>query len=75
MALDVHMRETDAFSWSMEGDPRLRMTVVAVAVLDGTPNWDEVVARAERLSRAVPLFRQKVVPAPARLAPPKWVVD
>lgn len=73
--VDVHMRETDAFSWSMEGDPRLRMPVVAVAVLDGTPDWDEVATRLERVTRAAPMFRQRVVMPPGRLAPPKWVVD
>ncbi|HET6817567.1 MAG TPA: wax ester/triacylglycerol synthase domain-containing protein [Mycobacteriales bacterium] len=73
--VDVHMRETDAFSWTMEKDPVLRMPVMAVAILDGTPDWDEVVRRMERVSRAVPLFRQRVVTTPAKLAPPKWVVD
>ncbi len=73
--VDVHMRETDAFSWSMESDPRLRMPVVAVAVLDGTPDWDEVGRRLERLTRAAPMFRQRVVAPPGHLAPPKWVVD
>lgn len=73
--IDVHMRETDAFSWTMEKDPVLRMTVVAVAVVDGVPDWDEVVRRMERLTRAVPMFRQRVIPTPGGLAPPKWVVD
>lgn len=75
MTVDTHMRETDAFSWSMEGDPRLRMTVTAVARLDGSPDWAEVIRRADRLSRTVPLFRQRVVPTPGGVAPPKWVVD
>jgi diacylglycerol O-acyltransferase len=73
--VNVHMRETDAFSWTMERDPVLRMTVVALALLDGVPNWDEVTRRMERLTRVVPMFRQRVVPTPAGLAPPKWVVD
>ncbi len=74
-SVDGHMRETDAFSWSMESDPRLRMPVVAVAVVDGTPDWDEVAARLELMTRAAPMFRQRVVVPPGHLAPPKWVVD
>ncbi len=69
------MRETDAFSWSMESDPRLRMPVTAVALLDATPDWDEVTARLDRVTRVAPMFRQRIVSPPGHLAPPKWVVD
>ncbi len=34
--VDVHMRDSDAFSWYMEKDPLLRSTVVSVMVLDGS---------------------------------------
>ncbi|RFZ71323.1 hypothetical protein CKW46_13945 [Mycobacterium liflandii] len=36
------MRKSDAFTWSMESDPRLRSTVVTVLLLDRSPDWDEV---------------------------------
>ena len=39
------MRNTDAFTWAMESDPRLRSTVVTVIVLDKSPDWDEVRTR------------------------------
>ena len=74
-AVAVHMRETDSFSWTMERDPLLRMPIVAVARLVGTPDVDHLAGRLDRLTRAVPLFRQKVVESPLRLAPPAWVVD
>ena len=32
--VDVHMRDSDAFSWYMENDPLLRSTVVSVMILD-----------------------------------------
>ena len=73
--IDTHMRETDAFNATMEKDPRLRMTVVCIGVLDRVPDWDEVVARLGRLAHAVPLFHQRVVDVPAGLAPPKFVAD
>jgi hypothetical protein len=40
--VEVHMRDSDAFSWYMEKDPLLRSTVVAVTLLDGSPDWDRL---------------------------------
>ncbi|UXA16996.1 wax ester/triacylglycerol synthase domain-containing protein [Mycobacterium sp. SMC-4] len=65
------MRNSDAFTWSMESDPRLRSTVVTVLMLDRTPDWDEVRERVERLSQELPMLRQTVVASPAP-APPRW---
>jgi len=73
--VEVHMRDTNAFAWYMEQDPLLRSTVVVVLMLDGTPDWDELVDRLERFTRLAPGFRQKVVLPPLRLATPRWVVD
>lgn len=72
---DVHMRETDAFSWYMERDPLLRSTVVAVMVLDRAPDQERLLARLERASRIVPGLRHRLVEPPLRLASPRWVVD
>ena len=65
------MRPSDAFTWSMESDPRLRSTVVTVIVLDRPPDWDVVRARFEVVSRTLPMFRRRVVDSPAP-APPRW---
>ncbi|MGB3229657.1 MAG: wax ester/triacylglycerol synthase domain-containing protein [Mycobacterium sp.] len=65
------MRNSDAFTWAMETDPRLRSTVVTVIVLDRSPDWDEVRGRFEDIARAVPMLRQRVVPSPSP-APPRW---
>ena len=69
------MRQNDAFTWYMEGDPDLRSTVVGIAWLDASPAWEDLVARLERATRLVPSFRQRLVEAPARLATPRWVTD
>lgn len=71
----VHMRNSDAFSWYMERDPALRSTIVTVLSLDGRPDRDRLTARAHRLTRELPMFRQRVVEPPWRLATPRWVVD
>jgi len=68
------MRNTDTFAWAMENDPVLRSTVVLVALLETAPSYDVVVDRFDRISRAVPLFRQRIVPNPPP-APPRWEVD
>jgi diacylglycerol O-acyltransferase / wax synthase len=68
------LRNSDAFVWSIESDPRLRSTIVTLILLDRSPDWDTLVNRFELLSRTVPMFRQRVVPSP-RPAPPRWEVD
>ncbi|MCV7123664.1 wax ester/triacylglycerol synthase domain-containing protein [Mycobacterium lacus] len=68
------MRNSDAFTWAMESDPRLRSTVVTVVLLDRSPEWDAVRARFDLLSRKLPMFRQRVVPSPPP-APPRWEYD
>lgn len=68
------MRNSDAFTWAMESDPRLRSTVVTVVLLDRTPDWDEVRHRFDVVSRELPMFRQRVMPTPPP-APPRWEYD
>ena len=65
------LRNSDAFTWAMESDPRLRSTVVTVVVLERSPDWDEVRDRFDLISRKVPMVRQRVVPSPSP-APPRW---
>jgi len=65
------MRNSDAFTWAMESDPRLRSTVVSVVLLEQTPDWGEVRERLDLISRKLPMFRQRVVASPPP-APPQW---
>jgi diacylglycerol O-acyltransferase len=65
------MRNTDAFTWAMESDPRLRSTVVTVIMLNRSPDWEEVRNRFRLISQKVPMMRQRVVPSPPP-APPRW---
>ena len=70
-----HVSDTDAFTMALERDPLLRSTVVAVAVLDRSPDWEVLEQRVERATRLSPTFRTKLVSSPFGLAPPRWVVD
>jgi diacylglycerol O-acyltransferase len=65
------MSNSDAFTWAMESDPRLRSTVVTVILLDRSPDWAEVRNRFDVISRTVPMVRQRVVASPPP-APPRW---
>jgi diacylglycerol O-acyltransferase len=65
------MRQTDAFAWAMESDPRLRSTVVAVILLDRSPEWADLRYRFDLMSRKFPVFRQRVVESPPPAAP-RW---
>jgi WS/DGAT/MGAT family acyltransferase len=68
------MRNSDAFTWAMESDPRLRSTVVTVVLLERSPDWDDVRERFDLISRKMPMFRQRVVVSPPP-APPRWEYD
>ena len=75
MVTDRFMEPTDAWIWYLEQDPMLRFTVTAVTLLDRVPDWDRLVDRVEKATRAAPHFRDRVVSSPLRLAPPRWVAD
>jgi WS/DGAT/MGAT family acyltransferase len=73
--MDVFMRDSDAFSWYMERDAALRSTVVAVAWLDHSPDLHVLTEKLEQVTRMIPMFRQRVLEPPGRLATPRWTVD
>ncbi len=73
--LEDHIGPVDAFTVTLERDPLLRATIVAVATFDRAPDWDVLVDRIDRATRLVPRFRQKLVTVPWGLAPPRWIVD
>ncbi|MFF5034969.1 wax ester/triacylglycerol synthase domain-containing protein [Nocardia salmonicida] len=69
-----YMSQTDFMSWRMEEDPILRSTIVAVALLDRSPDQARFVDMMHRAVDLVPLFRRKVEDSKG-LAPPRWVDD
>lgn len=66
----------DAATWrTAAGDPSLRSTVVAVALLDSTPSWRRLRARIERLTCMVPVLRQRPIRGTFGVASPRLAVD
>jgi diacylglycerol O-acyltransferase len=69
------MSDSDALMWSIEKDPLLRSTIVAVAILDQAPDRERLMDRIERSTRLIPRLRQTAVQSAFAVAPPKWVFD
>jgi len=66
------MSDVDALMWNIEKDPLLRSTIVAVGILDRTPDWATLRARFDRATVAIPRLRQRVLSPPFRIGPPRW---
>src|ERR1700758_4179198 len=58
-----------------EANPRTRSGIMALEILDTTPDWERFRTRFEIASRRVLRLRQKVVVPTFPTAAPRWVVD
>src|SRR5271163_1082312 len=58
-----------------EANPRTRSGIMALELLDTTPDWHRFRTRFENASRKVSRLRQKVVVPTLPTAAPRWVVD
>jgi WS/DGAT/MGAT family acyltransferase len=72
---DDRMSDGDALMWNIERDPLLRSTIAVVWLLDRAPDRERLERKIERATRAIPRLRQRVLPNPLALAPPRWQVD
>ncbi|HTY33868.1 wax ester/triacylglycerol synthase family O-acyltransferase [Mycobacterium sp.] len=58
-----------------EANPRTRSGIMALELLESTPDWDRFRTRFDNASRRVLRLRQKVVVPTLPTASPRWVVD
>ena len=58
-----------------EANPRTRSGIMALEILDTTPDWDRFRTRFDNASRRALRLRQKVVVPTLPTAAPRWVVD
>jgi diacylglycerol O-acyltransferase / wax synthase len=70
-----HLNASDALMWSIEKDPCLRSTIVAVSLLDRSPDWHRLSLLIADACDLIPRLRQRVVATPLRLGPPRWEHD
>ena len=69
------MNASDALLWTIERDPCLRSTIVAISMLDRSPDWKRLNSRVAETCEILPRLRQRAVAAPFRLGPPRWARD
>ncbi len=69
------MNAFESLMWRVEDASPVRSTCVGIELLDGTPDWADVVETHQRLARLVPRLRHRVVAPPMGLAPPRWAED
>ena len=70
------MNPLETAMWRAESaDPRLRVTVSLLELLDPVPDWDRLLAAHEWASRMVPRMRQRVLEPALALGTPAWVTD
>ena len=68
------MNPLETAMWRAESaDPRLRVTVSLLELLDPVPDWDRLLAAHEWASRMVPRMRQRVLEPALALGTPAWV--
>jgi len=69
----TQMNPLETAMWRAEAaDPRLRVNVSLLELLDPAPDWDRLLAAHEWASRMVPRIRQRVVEPAFSLGTPTW---
>src|SRR5438309_277604 len=75
LRFERRMSDAEALMWTIEKDPALRSSFLQLTLLDSAPDFERFRRRMARAVRVLPRLRQRVVPAPARFAPPEWADD
>lgn len=66
----------DAATWRTSSNDRtMRSTVVAVSLFDSTPDWERLRSRFERLTRMVPVLRERPLFGAVGVSSPRLAVD
>ena len=69
------MSGSDALLWTISADPVMRPTIVALMILDRTPDWSEVRSRIAQLTETVPRLRSRAVNRAPGRGRPQFVPD
>jgi WS/DGAT/MGAT family acyltransferase len=72
----TQMRGWDAATFrTAAGDPTMRSTVIALTILDSSPDWQRLRERIERLTLFVPALRMRPLYGALGLSAPRLAVD
>jgi diacylglycerol O-acyltransferase len=71
----TRLNASDALLWTIEQDPALRTTIMAVSMLDCSPDWTRLRQQMARVCDQATRFRQRIVEPPMRLGTPRWQID
>lgn len=70
------LRGWDAAAFrTASGDPSMRSTVVAMAILESAPNWERLRARLERLTLFIPELRMRPLHGMVGYSAPRLSID
>src|SRR5437588_5760688 len=75
LRFERRMSDAEALMWTLEKDPGLRSSFLQLTLLDRPPDFERFRRRMDRAVRVLPRLQQRVVPPPARFAPPEWADD
>src|SRR5438270_2697127 len=75
LRFERRMSDAEALMWTIEKDPALRSSFLQLTLLDSAPDFERFRRRMDRAVRVLPRLGQRVVPPPARFAPPEWADD
>ncbi len=56
---DSRMNQSDATMWRIERDPSLRTTIVGLAILSESPQWERLRTRIEEITWEIPRLRRR----------------
>lgn len=66
----------DAATWrTASGDRNMRSSIVALTLLDSAPDWKRLRARFERLTRLVPVLRERPLFGAVGISMPRLAID
>jgi WS/DGAT/MGAT family acyltransferase len=66
------MSAWETLMWRVEERSTIRSTCIGLEILDGTPEWADILAAHARLVTVAPRLRHRVVVPPGGVAPPRW---
>lgn len=76
IGVGTQLRGWDAATFrTASADPKLRSTVIALAVLDSAPDWSRLHARLNRLTLFVPALRKRPLYGATGFSAPRLAVD